>query len=73
MEGEVPGSQRDGSPWCCGIRIARSPVAGEAQEQHQWVDTLVQLSPGFNMEQVELFNTNQSLLRKENITACVEA
>ena len=62
MEGEVLGSQRDGSPWRCGLEVARSPVAEEAQEQHQWVDTLVQSLPGFDVELLELFNTNQSLM-----------
>ena len=50
MEGEVSGLPMERQPMVLWLQDVRSPVAEEAQEQHQWVDTLVQSLPGFREE-----------------------
>ena len=50
MDGEVSGLPKDRQPMVLWLQDVRSPGAEEAQEQHQWVDTLVQSLPGFREE-----------------------
>ena len=49
MEGEVSGLPKGRQPMVLWLQDVRSPGA-EAQEQHRWVDTLVQSLPGFEKE-----------------------
>ena len=73
MEGEVSGLPKGRQPMVLWLQDVRSPGAEEAQEQHRWVDTLVQSLPGFDKEELELSNIYHIVPRKEYITACVEA
>ena len=49
MDGEVSGLPKDRQPMVLWLQDVRSPGAEEAQEQHRWVDTLVQSLPGFDI------------------------
>ena len=50
MEVEVSGLPKGRQPMVLWLRDVRSSGAEEAQEQHRWVDTLVQSLPGFKKE-----------------------